>query len=143
MSEEKVNLEQLRLQRDDLVAQNQGLEQAIGEACRSILELVVPTTLLTMEKIHQLATGVCKAQEEATKVHLELNLKITKLQLKVQPSTPLEFIEKCHHTIHLGLEAIEDAIQDCTGLLDQLLFTLNSLQEDPTLQRLEIEVQEL
>lgn len=68
LSEKNINLEQLSLQRDSLVAQNQGLEQVMEEACSSILELAMSTELPTMEKIHQLAAGVRRTHEEAAKV---------------------------------------------------------------------------
>lgn len=77
------------------------------------------------------------------KVQLELNLQIAELRVKVQPSTPLKVKEKCHCTIQLGLEVIEHVVQDYMGLLDQSLFMLTSLQEDPTLQLLETEAREL
>lgn len=143
LCEQKTNLEQLSLQCDNLVTQNQGLEQAMEEAYSSILELVVTATLPTTENIHQLETGVHKTQEEATKVQLELNVQIAELRLKAQPSTPPKVREKCHHTIQLGLEVIEHTVQDCMRLLDQSLFMLTSLDEDPTLQQLETEAQEL
>lgn len=60
LSEQKLNLEQLNLQCDNLVAQNQGLEQAMEEAYSNILELAMPMALPTMENIHQLASGVRK-----------------------------------------------------------------------------------
>lgn len=88
-----LNLEQISLQHDNLVAHTQGLEHAMEEAYSSILELAMLMVLPTAEKIHQLAAGVRKAQEEATKVQLELNLQIAELRLKVQPSTPREVRE--------------------------------------------------
>lgn len=88
------------------------------EAYSSISELAMLAALPTVEKIHQLASGVHKAQEEAVKVQLELNLQIAELRLKVQPSTSLEVREQCHCTIQSGLEAIEDVVQDYMGLLD-------------------------
>jgi len=109
------------------------------EACSVILELVVLVALPTAEKIHQLVARVCKTQEKAVKVHLELNLQVAKLQLKVQPSTPPKVREKFHRTIKSMLEVIEHAVQDCTGFFDQSLFTLTSLQEDLMLQQLETE----
>lgn len=60
LSEQKLNLEQLSLQHDNLVAQTQGLEQAMEEAYSSIPELAVPAALSPAEKIHQLAAGVRK-----------------------------------------------------------------------------------
>lgn len=103
----------------------------------------MPLALPTMEKIHQLAARVQRTQEEAVKVKLELNLQIAELQLKAQPSTPPKVREQCHHAIQSGLKEIEHAIQDCTGLLDQSLITLTSLQDDPMLQKLETEAWEL
>lgn len=58
------------------------------EAYSSILKLVMPSALPTGEKIQHLAARVHKTQEEATKVQLEINLQITELRLKAQPSTP-------------------------------------------------------
>ena len=113
------------------------------EACSSTLEFVVSAILPIAENIHQLAAGVYKAQEEVANVQLELNLQIVELRLKAQPSTPPEVIEQHHCAIQSALEAIEHVVQDCMGLLDQPLFTLTSLQEDPMLQPLETEVREL
>jgi len=70
---------------------------------------------------------------------LELNLQIVELWLKEQPSTPSEVREQHHRAIQSGLEVIEHVVQEFMGLLDQSLFTITSLQEDPTIQNLEIE----
>lgn len=93
MSEQKINMEQLSLQCDELVAQTRGLEQAVEEACSSIPELVVLVELPTTERIHRLAARVREARDDTMKVQLELNLHIVELRLKAQPSTPLEVRE--------------------------------------------------
>lgn len=82
LSELKANLEQLSLQRNNLLAQNKGIEKEMEEAYSSILEFAMPMTIPTEEKIHKLAARVHKTQEESMKVQLELNLQITELQLK-------------------------------------------------------------
>jgi len=72
-------MEQLSQYHDELVAQTQGLEKAVENACRNILELVIPTDLPVAERIHRLATRFCEAKEEATRVQLDLNLQIAKI----------------------------------------------------------------
>lgn len=74
LSEQKINMEQLILQHDELVSQNQHLEHMVDAACRCVPELAIPANLPTEVQIHRLATGVREAREETTKVQLELNL---------------------------------------------------------------------
>jgi len=76
-----------------MVAQKQGVEQVVEESCSSIVELVVPAELPTVEKIFQLAAGVRRTHEKAVKVQFELNLQIAELQLQAQSSINLEVIE--------------------------------------------------
>lgn len=56
-----------------------------------------------------------------------MNLQITKLQLKAQPSTPLEIKE--HHTsvIAAGLAEIRGLVHDYTDMLEQELEVLMTL----------------
>jgi len=58
---------------------------------------------------------------------MEMNLQITKLQLKAQPSTPLEIKE--HHTsvIAAGLAEIRGLVHDYTDMLEQELEVLMTL----------------
>lgn len=139
LHEQKINMDQLNIQRDVLVAQANGLEQAIEDACRSILKLVVLAELPVAEWVHRLAARVCEAQEEKTNVQLILNLQIVKLRLKAQPSTPPEVREKHARTIQMGLGQIGQVTQGCTGMLEQALTIPTHLQEDPNLQFLETE----
>ena len=76
------------------------------------------------------------------KDQLELNLQIAEMQLKAQPSTPLEIIEQRASTIAAGLEEIGGEVRDYTGMFKQALEVLTNLQEDPNIQCLEIEVHE-
>jgi len=83
-----------------------GLEQAIEDACRSVLELAMLEELPATKRIHRLAARVLKAWEETTKVQLELNLQIAMLRLKTKPSTPPKVREKRARAIQMGLEQI-------------------------------------
>lgn len=78
----------------------------VEEAFRHILELEIMTDLLVGVWIHKLASGFREAKEEATRVQMDLNLQITKLQLKAQSSMPPEFREKHTDAIQKGLEEI-------------------------------------
>lgn len=73
--------------------QSKKIMQVIEEACRMVPELAVPKEELVKVRIHKLATRVHDTQNEMVWVQLELNLQITKLQLKAQPSTPPEVKE--------------------------------------------------
>ena len=77
------------------------------------------------------------------RVQLELNLQTMELQLRAQPSTPLEVKEQWETTITKGFAAEDSAIADCTQLYEQSFEVLTSLQEDPNIQRLEMEAHEL
>ena len=58
-----------------------------------VLELAILEEELVEVHIRKLAIGVCDARTEMARFQLELNLKITELQLKAQPSTLLEVKE--------------------------------------------------
>lgn len=58
LSEKNVNLEHLNIPCNSMVAQNQGLEQVVEEACSGIAKLVMLAELPTIEKIQQLVVGV-------------------------------------------------------------------------------------
>ena len=79
LSEQRINIEQLSLQRNEAVAQNQQLEQIVEEACHRVLELENATDLPIGMWIHKLASGFHEAKEEATRIQLDLNLHIAKL----------------------------------------------------------------
>lgn len=117
-SEQKINMEQLSLQHDELVSQNQQLVKVIDDACQSVPELAIPADIPAETKIHKLATGVREAREEMTKVLLELNLHIAKLRLKTQPSTPPKVREQRASTIAVGLQEIGGVVRDCTNMLE-------------------------
>ena len=70
-------------------------------------------------RIHKLAVGASEAREEMTKVQLELNLQIAELQLKVQPSTPLEVKEQHTSAITTRMEDISSVVRDYTRMFKE------------------------
>ena len=61
----------------------------------------------------------------------------------MRPSTRLEIREHRTSTIATGLEEIGGAVHSHTGMLEQALDVLTTLQEDPNIQHLETEAREL
>jgi len=143
LSEKKINMEQLSLQRDEVVSQNRQMVQVLEEAFQMVPELAIPANAPAEARIHRLAAGVHEAWEEMTKVQLELNLQIVELWLKVQSSTPSEVREQRVNSITLGMEEINSVVRDCTRMLEESFEVLTNLQEDPNIQCLEIEAREL
>lgn len=72
-----------------LQANNSRLESVVSEACKIVSELHIPKDVQPEVKIRK-DTGLCKEKVEGNRVQFELNMKITKLQLKMQQSTPTE-----------------------------------------------------
>ena len=77
MSEKCINMEQLSLQHDKVVAQNRQIVQVVEEACQMVLELAIQGEEPVEAHIQKLAAGVREAKEEMAKVQLELNLHVT------------------------------------------------------------------
>lgn len=82
MSEQCINIEQLILQRDEVVTQNRQLMWVVDEAYQMVPELAIHIEEPTEVHVRKLAARVCEAKKEMTRVQLELNLQIVKLQLK-------------------------------------------------------------
>ena len=74
MSEQRINIEQLALQRNEVVEQNKQIMQVIEETCRMVLELDIQVEELAEERIPKLATGVCNDRAKMARVQLGLNL---------------------------------------------------------------------
>ena len=142
-SEQKINIEKLSLQHDELVSQIQQLVDMADDTYRCILELTIMVNLPVEVRIHSLVSGVHDTREEMKRVQLKMNLQITEIWLKVQPSTPPEIREKHANTIAVGLEGIGGAVCDCMNMLEHALEVLVTLQEDPNIQQLETEACEL
>lgn len=84
-------------------------------------------------KIRKLVAGVHDANLEVAKVQFELNLKITELELKSQPSTPPKVREQREAAVKDGVAAVDVAVVDCTALFKQSMEVVRTLQEDPHL----------
>ena len=134
LSKQRINIEQLTLQWDEAVAQSQQVEQVVREACSHAPKLEIATDSPVGIRIHKLASGFREAKEETVKIQLELSFQITELNLQAQPLTPPEVTEQCKILISSNWEKITHSMKECTNLLAQLLITLTSLHEVPTLQ---------
>lgn len=99
-----------------------------------VLDLAIPEDLPPATKIKHMAACFRTAQAKAAKNQEELTLQVAKLHLKAQPPTPPAERERCRGKIVARLETMSNYVRECSGLLDQLLGILTSLQEDPTIQ---------
>lgn len=68
MSEQQINIENLSLQQDDVVAQNLQLVQVIEEAFQMVSELAIQAKEPAEARIWKLATGVHEVREEMDKL---------------------------------------------------------------------------
>jgi len=66
-------------------------------------------------------------KEEMAKVHIELKLKIAKLQLKEKPSTPPKVKEQHANAIIVGIVEINSVVKDCTKLFEESFEVLTNL----------------
>ncbi|CAA3018922.1 Hypothetical predicted protein [Olea europaea subsp. europaea] len=74
---------------------------------------------------------------------LELNLQITELQLRAQPSTLPEVKEQQATPIIAAVMVVESVVGDYMQLFKISFEVLKSFHEDPNIQRLETEACEL
>ncbi len=123
-------------------AQNEQTATVVAEACRIVPKLHIPQEVSVETKISKLATVVRDTKMEVAMVQFELNLKITKLQLKLQPSTPLEVREQCKAPVKDGIVVVDATVVDCPMLFKQSMEVVTVLQEDPKLQRLNTKARE-
>lgn len=99
MSEQRINIEQLGLQCNEVVE----------EACQMVLKLEIQAEEPVEAHIRNLATGVRDARTKMARVQLELNLQITELQLRAQPSTPPEVKEQHTSIVTTTIAAVDSA----------------------------------
>lgn len=90
----------------------------VAEACKIVLELHIPKEVLLEAKIRKLAAGMGDAKVEVARVQFEMNMKITELELKSQPSTPPAVIEQDKVAIKDGVSTVDVAVVDYTALFE-------------------------
>jgi len=95
------------------VDQNKQIMQVVEEACQMVPELDIQAEELVEVCVHKLAIGVCDARAEMARVQLELNLQITELQLRAQPSTLREVREQRTTMVTTTIAVIDSAMIDC------------------------------
>jgi len=112
----------------------------IAQACSELLELQIPVDMAFYKKIQRIPTTVKESQTEIGKVRLELQLQISGLKLKLQPTTPPKVREQHEATIKEEIDTLDTAVKGCTQLFQQTMELWTSLQEDPTLQKIEANI---
>jgi len=70
-------------------------------------------------------------------------MQIAELQMKAQSAMPREIIEQWKNIITIAHEMLISKMKECMDLFTYSIVTLTTLQEDPTLQRLETKAREL
>ena len=108
-----------------------------------VSELSIQVEKLREAHVRKLAIGVHDARVEMARVQLELNLQIVELQLKAQPSTPLEVKEQRTTTITTTIATVDSAVIDYMKMFEQSFKVLTTLQEDMNIEFLETEACEL
>jgi len=131
LNEQKINMEQLSLQHNEVVSHNWKMVEVLEEACQMVPKLAIPVDAPAEARIDRLVVGVCEAWEDMTKVQLELNLQMAESRLKAHPSTPPKVREQRASAIVSGLEEIGSVVRDYTKMLEESFEVLTNLQEDP------------
>lgn len=121
---------------------SQQLATLFTTSCSDLLELNILVETTSTEKIQKLATAVKESQDEIVRVRFEMQLQISELQLKLQPMTPPEVREQCEATIEEGMTMVEDVVKGCKELFEQAMELWTSLQEDPALQKIGVDIKE-
>lgn len=75
-------------------------------------------------------------KNKLTEMKFECEFKITELQMRLQPVTPLKLCEQREKDLKLVLEVIVDTVVDYSKLLDETMNILTTLQEDPNIHRI-------
>jgi len=123
ISEKNVNNAQMVVQKNyaiDLliIEKNEHMTKVVAEACRTVTELDIPKDASVDVRIRKLTVGVREERTELSKLQFELNLKITELELRAQPSTPLEVKEQRTTAVKDAVAAVDVAVKDCTALFE-------------------------
>lgn len=90
-------------------------------------ELAILEGELVKVSIHKLAIWMHNARIEMVRVQLELNLEITELQVKAQPSTLSEVKDQRANTVIEAIAMVDSAVADYTQAFEKLFKVLMSL----------------
>ena len=86
---------------EEVTTWRQQLEATIAQVCSEFLELQILAEVASGEKIQKIVATVKESQAEIGNVRFELQLQISELQLKLHPTTPLEFREQFEAAIKI------------------------------------------
>lgn len=90
-------------------------------------ELAIPEEKPVKVRIYELAIGVHDTWTKMAQVQLELNLQIIELELKAQPSTPLEVKEQWAIVIVEVVTMVDSSVAESMQLFEQSFEVLTSL----------------
>lgn len=99
-----------------ITTKNEHMTKVVVEACRSVPELDIPKDMPVDERIQKLTVGVREVRSELAKVQLELNIKITELVLRDQPSNLLEVKKLREAAARDAVANIDSTVKECTTL---------------------------
>lgn len=111
-------------------AQSAQIAATVAEACRTVPELHTPKEASVEAKIRKLVVGVCDAKVEVARVQFDLNMKIIKLELKSQTSTPQKVRDQYNIIVKDGVAMVDVIVVDWTMLFEQTMEVVTTLQED-------------
>jgi hypothetical protein len=118
--------EQIQGEKDQLLAEQIGVREAVTRALRSMLGLK-PMEEETIEiQVGKLAEAI-----------QQLQAKVAELELQALPSTPQEVRDQREETARSAVKRIKALVAECKQLSNQSAQTYESLAEDPKLRTLE------
>lgn len=123
--------------------QNKQIVQVVEEAFQMVPELAIQVEEPVEACVRKLATGVCDARAEMARVQLELNLQLTKLQLRAQLSTLSKVREQHTTMVTTSIMMVDSAVINYMKLFEQSFEVLTTLQENPNIERPETKVHKL
>jgi len=112
---------------DEVVVHSQQLEEAITKVWSELPELQIPTKVASVEKLQKLAATIKESKVEVGKVRFKLQMYITELQMRLQPTTPLEFYEQHEATIKVDMAPIETIVTYCSTIFEDTMEVWASL----------------
>lgn len=121
--------------REDATPKGKGYDLGVkhpvgGRGCRGMqnsAEVTYTWGRTAKGQYPETSCGIRDAKAEVERVQFELNMEIIELQLKSQPSTPLEVREQCGVAIKEGMATVDVVVVDCTTLFEQEMELVTTL----------------
>jgi len=104
--------------------------------------LHIPDDAHAKMKVRKLFVAMRDATDGVGHFTFEFQMKISELQLKLQPTTPPRVQERRGATIKESIGQLDVVVHGCDQLLNQAMDIWDTLHEDPNLHQLRIEIRE-